>query len=412
MGKIFLFVLMGNCLGTLAQIQAPLGGEGVGGRETAEEPASTRKKITTHEISSALNAQVAAVLSDLLPTWNAPGAQDVDVSIISGGISNALYRVTLKRTLASPFDAASKKCAVFAPVVVVRVYGENTEKFVDRDTEVETMRMLHRHGFGPEVLGVFGNGRVESFLSGKVCLEPGNLSREDVAVAIAETLARFHLISSAKRGRAGRTLKGFPVPRPSVDQINTPFGKTRAWLETAKTLEATYDAKQMVIYRALNVDALLEEVGKLEAKARALKSPLAFTHNDLLSGNIMVARTSKGAIESMTFIDFEYADWAPRGFDLGNHFCEYAGFDCDYSKYPDESGAFVRAYLRVFEGGEPSAEEVKRVVREANVFGLAAHLYWGAWSLLQARWSSIDFDYMSYAKLRFDEYYKRRPDFL
>ena len=24
----------------------------------------------------------------------------------------------------------------------------------------------------------------------------------------------------------------------------------------------------------------------------------------------------------MTFIDFEYADWAPRGFDWGNHFCE------------------------------------------------------------------------------------------
>lgn len=24
----------------------------------------------------------------------------------------------------------------------------------------------------------------------------------------------------------------------------------------------------------------------------------------------------------MTFIDFEYAEWAPRGFDLGNHFCE------------------------------------------------------------------------------------------
>lgn len=26
--------------------------------------------------------------------------------------------------------------------------------------------------------------------------------------------------------------------------------------------------------------------------------------------------------EVMTVIDFEYADWAPRGFDWGNHFCE------------------------------------------------------------------------------------------
>lgn len=26
--------------------------------------------------------------------------------------------------------------------------------------------------------------------------------------------------------------------------------------------------------------------------------------------------------DAMTFIDFEYAEWAPRGHDLGNHFCE------------------------------------------------------------------------------------------
>ena len=49
----------------------------------------------------------------------------------------------------------------------------------------------------------------------------------------------------------------------------------------------------------------------------------------------------------MTLIDFEYADWAPRGFDWGNHFCEYAGFECDYSRYPaaPAAAAFIRHYL-------------------------------------------------------------------
>lgn len=194
-----------------------------------------------------------------------------------------------------------------------------------------------------------------------------------------------------------------------------------------------YTARQREIWEGLGVDGILEEVRQLEAKADAFKSPLAFTHNDLLSGNIMVdisdcvedekrreeddddGRTRESASSSssgMTFIDFEYADWAPRGFDLGNHFCEYAGFDCDYSKYPDASHGFVRAYLRVYDGAEPSEGKVAQVVREANVFALAAHLYWGAWSMLQATWSSIDFDYMSYAKLRVDEYYKRKQDFL
>ena len=30
-------------------------------------------------------------------------------------------------------------------------------------------------------------------------------------------------------------------------------------------------------------------------------------------------------------IDFEYGAYGYRGYDLGNHFNEYAGFDCDYS---------------------------------------------------------------------------------
>ena len=32
-------------------------------------------------------------------------------------------------------------------------------------------------------------------------------------------------------------------------------------------------------------------------------------------------------------IDFEYGSYNYRGFDIGNHFNEYAGYDCDYSLY-------------------------------------------------------------------------------
>ena len=30
------------------------------------------------------------------------------------------------------------------------------------------------------------------------------------------------------------------------------------------------------------------------------------------------------------FIDFEYGSYSYRGYDIANHFNEYAGFDCDY----------------------------------------------------------------------------------
>jgi len=58
-------------------------------------------------------------------------------------------------------------------------------------------------------------------------------------------------------------------------------------------------------------------------------------------------RGAVGSMGSMQFIDFEYSGFAYRGYDLGNHFAEYAGFECNYSNYPDrDQGAlFVRAYL-------------------------------------------------------------------
>lgn len=38
-------------------------------------------------------------------------------------------------------------------------------------------------------------------------------------------------------------------------------------------------------------------------------------------------------LEKLYFIDFEYGSYSYRGFDIGNHFNEYAGYDCDYSLY-------------------------------------------------------------------------------
>ena len=50
----------------------------------------------------------------------------------------------------------------------------------------------------------------------------------------------------------------------------------------------------------------------------------------------------------MQFIDFEYGSYNYRGFDFGNHWNEYAGFEGDYSRYPDakQQATFVKAYLQ------------------------------------------------------------------
>lgn len=66
---------------------------------------------------------------------------------------------------------------------------------------------------------------------------------------------------------------------------------------------------------------LRAEFDKLFAVVSKIKSPVVFTHNDLLLGNILYDRFKNKVI----FIDFEYADYNYQAFDIGNHFAEFAG---------------------------------------------------------------------------------------
>lgn len=57
--------------------------------------------------------------------------------------------------------------------------------------------------------------------------------------------------------------------------------------------------------------------------------------------------TAAGEPLDVQFIDYEYTAYNPRAYDIANHFCEYAGPECNYANYPtlQEASHFVRQYL-------------------------------------------------------------------
>ena len=104
---------------------------------------------------------------------------------------------------------------------------------------------------------------------------------------------------------------------------------------------------------------------------------VAFTHNDLLSGNVLIPLDFFENEESteVKFIDYEYAGFNPRAFDVANHFCgnmpnsqfasylicwcfaEYAGFDFDMdADFPkkDKRDFFIRTYSKCCGGCKDS----------------------------------------------------------
>ncbi|KAI3894983.1 hypothetical protein MKX03_028003 [Papaver bracteatum] len=115
-----------------------------------------------------------------------------------------------------------------------------------------------------------------------------------------------------------------------------------------------------------------------------------------------------------------YASYNPVAYDLANHFCEMAAdyqsempHILDFNKYPDleERKRFIRAYLSS-SGDEPTDVDVDALVEDVEKYTLASHLVWGLWGIISEHVNDIDFDYMEYAKQRFQQYQLRKAKFL
>lgn len=71
----------------------------------------------------------------------------------------------------------------------------------------------------------------------------------------------------------------------------------------------------------LPVQRLRDEFSELYTHLVSLGSPIVFSHNDLLLGNVIYNEE----LNRVSFIDFEYAAHNFQAFDIGNHFTEFAG---------------------------------------------------------------------------------------
>lgn len=241
---------------------------------------------------------------------------------------------------------------------------------------------LSKAGLSPPLYARFKNGFIYGYIEGRP-FRPKDLSEERLGELVARKVAVWHKLH----------LPGVETPLlfPTLWKWFDGIPKEYPVPETQSNFKNQFDLRH-----------LKRELARLEGILTALQSPIVFCHNDLLSANIILEPSE----EDVAFIDFEYGSHNYRGYDIGNHFCEFAGFDCDYSRYPtrDQQLPWLRTYYLSYHEREPSEEELESLYIEVNLFGLASHFYWGLWGLVQAAVSDIPFDYMSYAILRFRQY--------
>lgn len=315
--------------------------------------------------------EVADVARTFVDLWD--DSSDLTVETYSGGITNQLFCVR------GPGVSNEESL-----LVLVRVYGENTEDFIDRDTEHLVMVTLNLYGLYPRLYGKFTNGCVYGRVPGRV-LQADELREPKKACEIARALAVVH-------------------------KLNVPLPKRPVVYETIfKWIDIVGDVDDLEKYN-FSIDWFKQETEFLQHRLAALNSPIVFCHNDLLCGNIIMNTNTC----QVSFIDFEYAGYNSRGFDLGNHFNEYAGFDVDWSLFPNEERMqwFISHYLETYLGRLPTEREVTHLCQEALAYSLVSHLFWGLWALMQAKESSIDFDFFNYSIKRLQRYCDTKSSFL
>ncbi|XP_030954539.1 probable ethanolamine kinase isoform X1 [Quercus lobata] len=318
---------------------------------------------------------IIELCKDLFKKWSELDDSRFSVETVSGGITNLLLKASVKEESGNDVS------------VTVRLYGPNTEYVINRERELQAIKYLSAAGFGAKLLGVFGNGMVQSFINARTLVE-SDMRKPKLAAEIAKQLRKFHEVE---------------IPGSKEPQLWNDISK---FFEKASVLEFD-DSEKQRLHKMISYKEIHDEIVELKELTGLLNAPVVFAHNDLLCGNLMVNDEE----EKLYLIDFEYGSYNYRGFDIGNHFNEYAGYDCDYSLYPskDEQYHFFRHYLQPDNPLEQVPDkDLEALYVESNTYMLASHLYWALWGIIQAKMSPIDFDYLGYFFLRYNEYKRQK----
>ncbi|XP_031593105.1 choline/ethanolamine kinase isoform X2 [Oreochromis aureus] len=292
--------------------------------------------------------------------------------------------------------------------VLLRVYGAILQGVDSLVLESVMFAILAERALGPKLYGVFPLGRLEQYLP-NTRMHTNQLSDPAISAEIATKLARFH-----------------NMVMPFNKKPKWLFGTIDKYMEQVMNISFVRDAHVKKYKKLMKLD-LPAELRSLRALLAATPSPVVFCHNDVQEGNILMLEDGKhSSAERLMLIDFEYSSYNYRGFDFGNHFCEWM-YDYTYNEWPfykatpenyptrEQQLLFIRSYLAEQHKDTNVAVDQTQIeedlIIEANRYALASHFLWGLWSIIQAKISKIEFGYMDYAQCRFDAYFKQKKLF-
>lgn len=362
--------------------------------------------------------------------WADVSVDEIEVTPLGGGLTNKLYICKLPEKYFQKEDKELRDCP---QTVLLRMYGLILQDFKAQIQESVVFSILAERKVGPRLYAVFPGGRLEEYVPCRT-LQTRDIHDRATSQYIAKRVAEYHQLN-------------MPVKKEPT-YITT---KMMKYLSQAKQMKFSDSKSQQLYEEILNfdLDSLAEFVTKMIS---AKEGVVVFCHNDVQEGNILysnrttttaavAAAASKegGDVEQeheeacggggngsnpVQMIDFEYSSYNYRGFEFGNHFCEWM-YDYSYSSWPfykhdfdnfateEQQRNFVDSYLRVIHESDPKKADDPKwsaecILDEIKRYAMVSHLFWALWSVVQAQMSDIGFGYLEYAVTRLKDLEKQR----
>jgi thiamine kinase-like enzyme len=286
-----------------------------------------------------------SVFVEIFPEWK---DCDIEISELSGGITNKLYRVKSERGDLS-----------------VRIYGDKTELFINRDYEAHALAEMAKIGVSSRLvkympdLGV----TIVDFIDNSIVLKNNNFLDHSLHTKIVDPIRKIH--------ESGIKLKKIFNPLVEV-----------------KKMSSILDGLN-VAYSEFDIAGTIRRLEKLDSVVNIPQSQYVACHNDLLADNFILIKDGfEHLYESpMYIIDWEYAGMAPKYYDIADMFQEIL--------VPRETEkAIVNSYC--------NGKDFDQTLYFIDLYKPFPDIFWFFWSLIQLNISTIQFDFYNYGKTKYE----------
>lgn len=280
---------------------------------------------------------------ELMPEWK---GQKLEIGPLTGGITNRLYRVRVA-------DGGD---------YVVRVYGQKTELFIDRDLEMQSIKAMERSGVVPKLIRYLPEKRatIVEFIPGQVMRKENFMEHDRLELLV-------------------RPIKLIHNCRVQLPRLFDPLVEVKRLFALLGSLGSGYPE--------FDIDGTIETMETISALADIPHSQYVPCHNDLLADNFIMAEDRRKDPEPVYLIDWEYAGMNTPYYEMSDLFQEIL--------VPRE---IEERILRIYWEDQNMDEHL----RKTDMFRPFPDMYWFLWSLIQSNISAIKFDYYNYGKVKYE----------